>query len=528
MNLKASSLLFCAPAGSHGADMVHPGLPMGWVLVTGVAMVLMAVWTLRAAPPRAGRSRCVVLNSLPILGGVVRFLHASPWPLVFLRLLAVGIFLLVIAAGLWGTPIPERNFATTFTWTLWWSLVILSVFFLGTAWCAVCPWDALAELLVKRRLWGRKWPEDTLDIKVPRALRNVWPALLLFVGLTWLELGVGVTASPLATASLALVITVLAAASLAVFERKGFCRYFCPVGRTVGFYGQLAPIELRPLQPSVCERCTTLACYHGSQQVEPCPTHLTMGRFAQNSYCTSCGACVLSCPDDNVSWWFRSTAAEARAGARPHWDEAWFMVGLLSLTLFHGATMMPFWAEWMGSVGRAIGDSGPLLTTFTLAMLLSLALPAVLYALAANWTRVLADSPLSFRRLFSTLAFSTLPLAFAGHLAHNLNHLSRESPGLSAVLANPMGTGTLPLSTMEQHWRHMNPLLPDQLLFGMQAGLLVWGFWLAMQVLRHRGQGLGSGGGNLTGQALLPMVLFAGGMNGLNLWLMAQDMGMRL
>ncbi len=78
---------------------------------------------------------------------------------------------------------------------------------------------------------------------MPKQLRNVWPALLLFIGLTWLELGAGVTTSPYATALLALLMLVLATVSLSLFERKAFCRYFCPVGRTVGFYSQLAPVE---------------------------------------------------------------------------------------------------------------------------------------------------------------------------------------------------------------------------------------------------------------------------------------------
>jgi polyferredoxin len=77
-----------------------------------------------------------------------------------------------------------------------------------------------------------------LQFTVPKKLRNLWPATLLFVGLSWLELGVGVTASPYATALMAILMVLLAVLAMVLFKDKAFCRYFCPVGRTVGVYSQ--------------------------------------------------------------------------------------------------------------------------------------------------------------------------------------------------------------------------------------------------------------------------------------------------
>ncbi len=508
--------------------MTHPGLPWGWALAVWLFMLALTLHALRAPGVTAARHWRYPLSRLPLAGVAIRYLLARPWPLEALKIISVALFLLVIVAGLAGTPIPERNLATALTWNLWWTGLIVSVFFLGSSWCAVCPWDTLADWLVKRRLWRRAPRERSLNLRVPAKLRNLFPALLLFIALSWLELGVGVTASPYATASIALLMLVLASVSLALFERKAFCRYFCPVGRTVGFYAQLAPVELRPLDAAVCGACTTLECYHGNAEVEPCPTHLVMGRITQNTYCTSCGHCVRSCPHKNVTWRLRPTAAEASQDARPHGDEAWFMLTLLALTLFHGLTMLPLWERWMRALADLIGDSGRLLWSFSLGLTLALALPLLAYALAVWLTQRVTRTELPFARLFTRLAFVALPLAFAYHLAHNLGHLIRENDNLVALLANPLGQGALPLSLAEKHARHLHLLLPEGLLSALQAGLMMLGFYLAVCVIRRRGGGLPGGHARGPGLRLLPMLAFALAVQAGGLWLLTQPMNVRM
>ena len=507
--------------------MTHPGLPQAWGMLVWGVMLAASLWALFRPLKAPAAPWHYSLERLPLLGGFIRWAANRPWLLLALRILIVALFLLVIAAGLFGTPIPERNLATLLTWNIWWAGLIVSIFFLGSAWCGVCPWDTLATWLVRRRLWRRAEPNNSLNLRVPRAIRNIWPALLLFIGLTWLELGVGVTTSPYATALLALLMVVLATVSLAIYERRAFCRYFCPVGRTIGFYAQLAPVELRPVDPDVCARCETLDCYYGNEQIEPCPTHLVMGRLTQNTYCTSCGNCSQACPHQNVAWRLRSPAAEAAAGARPHWDEAWFMLGLLALTGFHGLTMMPFWEDWMRDFARVIGDSGQLLWTFSLGLVGVLTVPLAFYTLAAWWTARLAGTTLPFRRAFSQLAFVAIPLAFAYHLAHNLNHLLREGRGLGEVLLNPLGIDTLPLTMAEKHARMVMPI-PQDLLFAIQAGLMIFGFLIALKVIRSRGRALFNGGTAPSMWRLSPVLGFAIAMTAFHLWLLMQPMIMRM
>ncbi len=509
--------------------MTHPGLPQAWAIGVWLFMIAISMWALFVPASTQFTSHRYSVIQIPIIGSVIRTLTRQTWILTGLKILLVALFLLIIVAGLFGTPIAERNLATVLTWNLWWTGLIISVFFLGSAWCAVCPWEAISAWLVRHGLgFGTAAANNRINLRVPKQLRNVWPALVLLIALTWLELGVGITVDPYATALLALFMVVLVIVTLAVFERRAFCRYLCPVGRTIGFYSQLAPTELRPIDPNICANCSSLACYHGDQHTEPCPTHLVMGSLRQNTYCLSCGNCTQSCPHENIAWRLRSPSVEAIQDARPHWDEAWFMLALLALTIFHGLTMLPFWQGWISMLARVIGDSNQLLWSFSIAMAVSIVVPIVFYTLSIVVTRISMGQSLTFKRMFSTMAFVSLPLAFAYHLAHNLTHLLREGDGLLAVFANPLGLGTLPLSMAEKHARHMSLLIPEDALFAMQAMLLAFGFWIAVKVIIYRGSKFLSTHNVMAMWQLTPIFLFAILITGFNLWLLMQPMAMRM
>ena len=507
--------------------LVHPGLPAVWAIAAAILMSLVIGRSLLVFSTGQTKTLHFNLTDLPIAGNAIRYMTQRNWILVIAKVIVAALFIFLIYAGLYGSPIPERNIATVLTWNIWWTTLIISIFFIGSAWCAVCPWDTIASVIVRGRLWGRVRLGTSLNLRVPSFLRSVWPALLLLAGLTWLELGAGITASPYGTAVLALTILVLTTVSLALFERKAFCRYFCPVGRTVGAYSQLAPVELRPIDADICARCTTLECYYGTSTIEPCPTHLVMGRLNQNTYCTSCGNCAQSCPDQNVAWRLRSPSTEAMEDARPHWDEAWFMLGLLALTGFHGVVMTGLWDDFQRQFGLAIGDSGQMLWSFTCGFLAVLAVPVVLFALAVWTTWLLNNKRPSFSKTFSHFAFVALPLVFSYHIAHNLNHLVLEGRGLTAVLTNPLGVHAQPLSQIEKQVRGADLLLPLNVLNALQAAIVVVGFLVAVLIIRART--------NLTRQSnrrpqallALPFFVFATATTAYHLILMMQPMVMR-
>jgi len=501
--------------------MVHPGLPLAWAIAVMAVGLLLIARGLLLQPAAATDHKPIASSRL----GLQRW-FVNPWPQTIARLFAAALFLLVIYAGIVGTPVPERNFATVVTWNLWWSGLIVVTLFAGTVWCGVCPWDSLAQWLVRRRLWRRGHEDSSMNLSVPPWLRSVWPATVMFMGLTWLELGFGVTRSPYATAMVALLMVALATVSMALYERKAFCRYFCPVGRTLGAYAQLSTMELRPINTKTCADCRTLECYHGSSDIEPCPTRLVMGRFHQNTYCTSCGACVRSCPHHNVSWHGRAPGIEIRSQSRPHMDEAWFFLVLLALTSFHGITMMPFWETSMSRIARMLGDSGQLLPTFTIFMVLFMVIVSLLFLAATKLTAVTV-SPGQRSQMFARLAFTAIPLAFAYHMAHNLGHLLRENSGTLGVWLNPTGAGTQPLSVYDIECRLQDMVIGNGGIYALQALLITSGIYFSVEVLRHRLSDLYDRQSSVPGFSLLPMFIFIAMVSAFNLWLLMNPMIMR-
>lgn len=504
--------------------MVHPGLTPVWVVTVLLSLVALVIYAF--VQKQHIHAYTISFVQLPFVGNFFSKISRTPWLQVTLRTLVVAIFLLVIAAGLFGTAIPERNLATTLTWTIWWAAVIISIMFIGSAWCAVCPWDTLAAWLVRRRLWQRGAQSSSLGLRVPVWLRNVWPATFLFIGLTWLELGMGITANPYATAMLALLMVALATITLALFERKAFCRYVCPIGRTIGAYADLAPVKLSPINPDICTDCTSLECFHGTQDIEPCPTHLVMGYLKANTYCTSCGACSLSCPNQNINWRWQMNRVADIAEQRINYSEASFLLILVALTSFHGVTMLPIWEGMMQKLAILLNDQGQLLLSFSIGMAVFIGLLVFLYSITVKLTYRLSRKAIPAERLFSLIALPLLPLAFTYHIAHNLAHLVRESIGLSEVFLNPLGQGALPLTVSAIHHRHLNPLVPDSITFGLQASLLILGFWWAIRLLLPRLRMLQTSAQNRV--VVMPAMVFIILICLFNLWLLMQPMVMRM
>jgi len=57
---------------------------------------------------------------------------------------------------------------------------------------------------------------------------------------------------------------------------------------------------------------------------------------------------------------------------------------------------------------------------------------------------------------------------------------------------------------------------------------MVFGYWVAIKIVRYRARGAMQGGGDLTGVQLLPAFFFVVAVTVFNLWLLGQNMVMRL
>jgi len=169
----------------------------------------------------------------------------------------------------------------------------------------LCPIGALSEWLGRlgQRLLGRTWqPPRWLDIPL-RSLKYL--LLAFFVWATWVAMDLPAVRAFLdspynrvadvkmgmffANASRVTIAVLGVLAVGSVLVRDLWCRYLCPYGALLGFFGRLAPLKVTRDASTCtdCRKCTTV-----------CPARLpvhAMHRVASVE-CTSCQDCVAACP----------------------------------------------------------------------------------------------------------------------------------------------------------------------------------------------------------------------------------------
>jgi len=535
---------FCSPA--HRAEFradpagwfVHSmwGIPP-WLYAVSVSLVLILSFGLfeivaRASRGRRAREPRLGLLRVPALQRLVR------WPpfRTLCQLVVVGVFLVVVAAGLYGDQLAERNIAPLLTWTVWWGGLVVLILFAAKAWCYVCPWDALAGWAERLVFWRRKKGLG-LGLAWPKPLRNVWLATGFFVGLTWLELGFGVTTSPRATAWIALGMVSLALFCALVFERRAFCRYACLVGRVSGLYALFSAAEVRPVDRDLCRSCRTKECYHGSEAGEACPTGVFPGALRANTYCINCLECVKTCPAGNMDLRARPWGADLAGDFPARKDEAYLALLMLSITGFHGLTMTGVWGATIERLEDGLGL--PHLLAFTLGMTVLMLGPIAIYALLVALTTRIARSPeVGYRAAFVRFAYSVLPIALFYHLAHNLQHLLVEGQKVLTLASNPFGFApgrpwSMPGLSGSGEWNlfgtaelRFAPLASLPTLWGVQVLLVLLGhlysLWIADRTARRLYPR-----GTVAFRSQVPMLIGMVLFSVFSLWLLKQPMEMR-
>lgn len=459
-------------------------------------------------------------------GRLIRCLVTSRIVRFFVQIVFVGLFFLVIAAGLFGNQNPALNIAPILTWTVWWGGLVILIMFAGKAWCWVCPWDAVAGWMEKLRFWKKNEAGLSLNLKWPRPLRNVAIASVLFVGLTWIELGFGVTMRPAITAYLALAMLLMAIVSAFLFEKKGFCRYACLVGRVSGLYAMFSGVEVRSKDRSVCHSCAGKECVKGSQAAYGCPTFLFPGYLTSNTYCIQCMECVQACPEDNLALNLRPWGADLISQHRPRSDEAYLALLMLSITGFHGLTMTPNWGRLTGWLSHSLSLGN--LLAFSLGMTLLMLLPILVYAALVGLSYFLGNTPaasgrLSFHDYFVRYAYALLPIALFYHLAHNMEHLLMEGPKVVALISDPFGWNWNVFATA--HWK-IPPLVSLDVLWIVQVVLVLIGHVYSLWIAHHISRQLFPDAASAR-RSQLPMLIAMIAFSIFSLWLLKQPMEMR-
>ncbi|MDX1483647.1 MAG: hypothetical protein R3229_04120 [Alphaproteobacteria bacterium] len=325
-----------------------------------------------------------------------------------LKAAAVGLFLLVVAAGFLGNQETVKNFAPTFVWIIWWVGFAYLAALVGNPWPVLNPFSILfswAEWAWARAAPGRRFG---LDLPYPEPL-GAWPAVLLFVGFAWFEL-----LSPAATSPAVLALAIVAYGALTWFGMFAFGHRIWLVhgeafARAFDVFGRFAPLGGPALDDPA------------SGDGRP---HLYLRPYA--------GALVADRP--------------ARLSVTA------FVVLMLSTVTFDGFKETPLWGALLQGTAasptlhpaiRGIHDLG-----FDLQSVLETALfvlfPLVFFIVYlgfAGLTRRWAGDDRPLTEIAGLFVYSLVPIAIAYHLAHYLSYLVLAGQLIIPLASDPFGWG---------------------------------------------------------------------------------------
>jgi len=245
------------------------------------------------------------------------------------------------------------------------------------------------------------------------------------------------------SACLLLLITAGAMIFSALFERRFWCRYLCPIGGMNGLFAKLSMTELRAQQGICSAECTTYQCYKGGpakgegQDTLGCPLYSHPAQLEDNRDCVLCMTCLKACPHRSVEFNLRPPGIELWTTHQPRAYEVALMFLLLGAVYLH--RLPEIQAQW--------GLSLPVdtLAGHSLVSLILLILPAGLpLALEALYRLLRWRYPTLAARSFVKLAYGYLPLVWAANLAHYLRLGLLEGGRVLPVLGKTLGFTEVP------------------------------------------------------------------------------------
>jgi hypothetical protein len=375
------------PAAAHGLGQRYElPVPLGFyltgaVLAVGLSFLLMG-WFMR-------RGVGAVDPTVALGGGAVsRALTSRPlrWTL---RLAALAVFVLLVAAGLFGSQKPFKNITPIAVWVLWWVGFTYLTAFAGDCWPLVNPWATLYDLVRGGRRPGRPL------VRYP-ARWGVGPAVLLLLGFAAMELAWGQSEIPRPLAVAMVGYSAFTWIAMIVFGRdvwlaRGelFSVYFAVLGR-------FAPFAART---GSARRYLVARPFAVGLLVER-PVPLTMTVFV--------------------------------------------LVMLASVT-FDGLVETPLWAGLLHAL-RDGGAGAPLASASNeaiaaLAWVLFAGVFALLYGLVVRAMAWAAGDPAARRGLGGWFVLTLVPIAIAYHLAHYHSLLLVAGQYAIPLLSDPFGYG---------------------------------------------------------------------------------------
>ena len=329
-------------------------------------------------------------------------------------------------------------FATTMIWDLWHPILAFTIIFFGRLWCFACPIGAVGD-----------WTQSVFSLKkkYPEKYRNLWIAVILFLLIFAAERHFFMfTRNPPNTALLLIFFTVLAVVMGAIFEKRSFCRYICPIGLMLGVFSMLSIVELRCRSKKTCAEHDIKECMIGTEAGKGCPVGEFPQTMERNNYCIMCMECVKSCSKDNIRISPRLPGADIIRSRKTHMDEAYLVHGIIIIFLF---VMGMERFEFRNIIINFVRSTAPFdyianFTFFTsyyrnmwaiiIFSLITLGAAGLMYIS----TKVFSGG--NTKQKFIDLSYAFIPLALSVYLAENTFRLLKGLFLIAATIGKLFGT----------------------------------------------------------------------------------------
>jgi hypothetical protein len=385
----ATAVTAATPAAAHGFGQRYDlPLPLSLYLaaagvVVALSFVVFALF-MRAPPTVGGASnrRVVAID--------------GPWAraaILALKLVTLALFILIIAAGIWGDQNPFRNIAPTLVWVVWWvGYAYVSALF-GNLWALSNPWRTLFDAFA--------WACRTLGVELstrwryPRAL-GVWPACVLLLAFSWIELVYPNPAAPGGIACLIIAYSMLTWFGMFMFGRDTWLGHGEVFSVVFDLFARLAPVEFR-------ERELQLR---------------------------SPGAGLVEAP-----------------AATPSMIA--LVLLLLATVLYDGFLTSPQWSELEDALAWRLpwlGTDGPMVVR-TAALIAFWLIFLAIYGTVCRLMSLATGGRCSSAELAASFALTLIPIALGYHVAHYLTFLLLQGQYIVPLISDPFGFGWSLLGT---------------------------------------------------------------------------------
>ncbi len=469
----------------------------------------------KSTPTHTGRvpltlegPRLDVLDKVPSLRKVLAarsFQYAAMIPNLF-------VFMVLLPAGLWGSPVGNRNISIVMVWIFWWFILIaILVPFFSRIWCLMCPFPMFGDWLQRFRLIGVRNEEKKpgkianlysgLNKRWPKRLTNIWLQNIGFLGLcTFSAL---LVTRPAFSAWVFIILVFLATVLAAVYKARAFCNYVCPVSGFLSLYSMASMMEIRARDEVVCKECKTKGCRVGSEDGWGCPWFIYMGKLERNNYCGMCAECFKGCPNENISVFLRPFASDI--GIKGY-DEAYKGFIMITLAMAYSVILLgPYgtikdWAN-ISEVGNFGGFAIYAAILWGAALVV---IPGVFAACAWLARKAAgAEATAEFKPVFLGYSYTLVPMGLMAWIAFSFPLLLINGSYIVSVVSDPFGWGWDLFGTAHIPWQ---PLIPEYLVY-IQIPLLAGGLYFALKRGHQIGQAL-FGDGPAAWRALIPIGTF--------------------